>query len=208
MHTHNHNSHSIPLHKGTHGASFALVNKENHLRLFPDDAASHTAFGKGSSYYYHSLLEEGGSQVLRGYAVAKPKEAGAAGTEYETIPQWTVVFPKNEVVIKTAGHDKNEIIDSPVHINGDDSLLLKYLNPHVIAVATVKRDQTDAVAVQGQQGKDSGSKLLIYLVDTITGRILHRIANAHGAAPVNVVKTENWVIYSYWNQKHKVRRRS
>jgi hypothetical protein len=143
---------------GAHGMSFALVDGANQVRLFPDTEASHTSFrARATDYYYNHLMEEGGSQVLRGYTVANPKGGqgtSAAGSAYDTIPQWTVVFPKTERVIETAGHDKTEIIDSPVHIAGDDSLLLKYLNPHVIAVATVKRDAADnAVAVHGQVKK-------------------------------------------------------
>jgi hypothetical protein len=41
----------------------------------------------------------------------------------------------------------------------------------------------------------------VYLIDTVTGRIIHRVLHAHSSGPVYLVQTENWVVYSYWNQK-------
>jgi len=45
------------------------------------------------------------------------------------------------------------------------------------------------------------SQLVVYLIDTITGRIIHRVLHPNSSGPVYLVQTENWVVYSYWNQK-------
>jgi hypothetical protein len=43
----------------------------------------------------------------------------------------------------------------------------------------------------------------VYVIDTVSGRTLHRVTHEHGDEPVHLVQTENWVVYTYWNSKAK-----
>jgi len=138
---------------------------------------------------------------------------------------------------------RNEIVQSPARILGDDSLLLSYLNPHVSVVVTAATGigsaqaaddiNGDAVAralsnnsSSSQKAKPLGAtkpgeespatpssssatsspNLFINLVDTISGRILHRAAHSDAAStnvPVPVLISENWIIYAFSNLKSR-----
>ena len=132
---------------------------------------------------------------------------------------WTVVLPadREEIVAYTAVPE-GEKVHSPAEPLGDDSLLLKYLNPHAIVVISQSSDAASrgsareaerAVAAkdesgsQGgrQQGRAAGSALTVHLIDGVTGDVIHRATHKNAAAPTAVVRSENWVFYSYWNTK-------
>jgi hypothetical protein len=48
----------------------------------------------------------------------------------------TIFDPKIEKIVNVAYPQRNEVVQSPVTKLGDDSLLLKYLNPHLCVVVT------------------------------------------------------------------------
>lgn len=199
-----------------------LLDKEKKVHLLPDTAASHASFEKQrKSLTFHVMEQSAGSATLQGYQLGEQTD----GNGYSASPQWSVVFPKDETVITVAKHP-HEAVNSPVKILGDDSLLLKYLNPHLLAVATLiheevakgpaadvgstsddsgdTSDTSGIVHIGGQSAQPQatkGSQIVVYLIDTITGRIIHRVLHPQASGPVYLVQTENWVVYSYWNQK-------
>jgi hypothetical protein len=68
---------------------------------------------------------------------------------------------------------------------GDRSTLYKYINPHLLAVATVQ-DSTNTVAV--------------HLIDGITGRAIwtaQHVGEVEVKDAVSVTLTENWLVYSF-----------
>ena len=151
---------------------------------------------------------------------------------------------------------RGEVIQSPSTVLGDDALLLKYLNPHLMVVVTEATksflsgveplsdgsDETGndfynalvggqySSSSSGQKRKPLGASkpgaevsssnastnaatpsLFISLIDSVSGQILHRVSHAHalesdlteGAAAtrVPVVISENWVVYTCFNQR-------
>lgn len=54
----------------------------------------------------------------------------------------TIFDPKSERIINVAYPQRNEVVQSPSSILGDDSILLKYLNPHICVVVTEATVQT------------------------------------------------------------------
>ena len=85
-------------------------------------------------------------------------------------------------------------LNSPVHILGDDSLMLKHLNPHLAAVALVSSDESE--------GSDTKKQTMtVSLIDTVTGRVVQRFFHKNCAGPVKITQSENWIFYSYWNLK-------
>lgn len=73
----------------------------------------------------------------------------------------------------------------------DRSVLVRYLNPNLVYVATVKHE------MHPQKGADSS--LTLYLIDTVRGAILHRLQHRHSSDPVVLTYSENLVVYQYWN---------
>eukprot|EP01038_Epipyxis_sp_PR26KG_P014043 gene14043-18834_t len=119
--------------------------------------------------------------------------------------------PEVEVII-----DVSYPLFTPTHsrfdILGDDSVLAKYLNPHLAVVITISPvaaansnyfdyDKTD----DGGNNTDSSKTpfLHIHAIDTATGRIIKRIDIEFGVKPVHSVIVDNHVIVTYWNSQAK-----
>ncbi|CAK9207129.1 unnamed protein product [Sphagnum troendelagicum] len=43
------------------------------------------------------------------------------------------------------------------------------------------------------------STVVAYLIDSVTGQILHRVTHPSMQGPVHAVLSENWVVYHYFN---------
>ncbi|KAI0215007.1 ER membrane protein complex subunit 1 [Lamellibrachia satsuma] len=82
-----------------------------------------------------------------------------------------------------------------VHSQGivlaDRSVLYKYLNPNLAVIVA--------------EGVDSASKgfVNIYLIDTVTGSFVFHCHHRRSRGPVHIEHSENWVTYSYWNEKNR-----
>lgn len=71
---------------------------------------------------------------------------------------------------------------------GDRSTLYKYINPHLLAIATLE---------------DASATLVIHLVDAVNGGLVWEAKHSGdvvASAPVAVALTENWLVYSYSEQ--------
>lgn len=80
----------------------------------------------------------------------------------------------------------------PSQVLGDRSIKYKYVNPNSLFVATVTPGE--------EVGADaSASRLTTYILDTVTGALLHKAVHLGAAAPVKAVWSENWVVYQYFN---------
>lgn len=99
----------------------------------------------------------------------------------------------------------------PVQILGDDSLLLKYVNPHLVAVVVGAPGPT-AGSWEKKNGRaypgnassfigGAGSSLALFLIDGVTGRVVHNRKHASATGPCAILKHDNWVLYSYWNAR-------
>lgn len=101
---------------------------------------------------------------------------------------WTIDFPSSESIISLSFRNKNEKIASIGRVLGDRSVLYKYLNSHLLAVAT---------------GNKVDSKLSIYLIDMVKGMILH--TNHYNSVDISkgveILLTENWIVYQFWIEK-------
>merc|ERR1711935_776815 len=122
----------------------------------------------------------------------------------------------------------HEDMQSMSTILGDNSLLLKYINPHMAVVVTMLSDGDHqsvtevATALEKErneitrkplgagapgsstvppQGQQELPNMFVNLVDTVSGRVLYRHSHS-GVDPsqkVSVVVSENWVVYTYVN---------
>lgn len=101
---------------------------------------------------------------------------------------WNIVLPmETSIIAYTSTRDVHDAISSNARMLGDGSLLVKYVNPHLIGLATF----------------DAATGLKTYLIDTVVGRIVHRFSHREGTGPVHMVRFENWLVYSFWNTKTK-----
>ncbi|KAJ7306605.1 hypothetical protein JRQ81_009998 [Phrynocephalus forsythii] len=104
---------------------------------------------------------------------------------------WEIAIPADvQRIVTVKGKRDNEHVHSQGRVMGDRSVLYKSLNPNLLAVVTESTDTHQERAFIG-----------IYLIDSVTGRIIHSSVQKKAKGPVHIVHSENWVVYQYWNTK-------
>lgn len=241
-----------------------LIHSDDTVTVVPNTPRSYAIVDEAiaastNGLFVHTLDKETGEF----HAFRVSREADAEEMEQpqfeptaKLVTVGTTIFdPSNEKIVNVVYPRRGEVIQSPSTVLGDDALLLKYLNPHLMVVVTeATRSFLSDLAVSdgsdsdksgdafynalagGQYSGSSGQKrkplgaskpggdasasstnsatpsLFITLVDTISGQILYRASHSHravesdiveGAASskVPVVINENWIVYSFFNQR-------
>uniref|UniRef100_A0A7N5JZ33 ER membrane protein complex subunit 1 n=1 Tax=Ailuropoda melanoleuca TaxID=9646 RepID=A0A7N5JZ33_AILME len=104
---------------------------------------------------------------------------------------WELTIPPEvQRIVTVKGKRSSEHVHSQGRVMGDRSVLYKSLNPNLLAVVTESTDVHHERTFIG-----------IFLVDGITGRIIHSSLQRKAKGPVHIVHSENWVVYHYWNTK-------
>uniref|UniRef100_A0A8K9V9T2 ER membrane protein complex subunit 1 n=1 Tax=Oncorhynchus mykiss TaxID=8022 RepID=A0A8K9V9T2_ONCMY len=135
-----------------------------------------------SSIFFYLIRSEHGN--LSGFRLRK---------DLSTERIWEVVLPTEvQKIVAVKGKRPNEHVHSQGRVMGDRSVLYKYLNPNLLAVVT---ESTDAHPERAFVG--------VFLVDGVTGRIIHEAVQRKARGPVHFVHSENWVVYEYWNTKSR-----
>uniref|UniRef100_A0A0R3RJ93 ER membrane protein complex subunit 1 n=1 Tax=Elaeophora elaphi TaxID=1147741 RepID=A0A0R3RJ93_9BILA len=89
-------------------------------------------------------------------------------------------------IVAVAPKPSYQKVHSAGRVLGNRSVLYKYANPNLVAVAVL-----DSIH----------SVLQIYLVDAVSGYIVYSGKQNKITGPIHVVHCENWLAYSYWNEK-------
>ncbi|CAL1605772.1 unnamed protein product [Knipowitschia caucasica] len=114
-------------------------------------------------------------------------------TDLSTELIWEVVLPTEvQKIVSVKEKKANEHVHSQGRVMGDRSVLYKYLNPNLLALVTESTDQHQERSFVG-----------IFLIDGITGRIIHEAVQRKARGPVHIVHSENWVVYEYWSTKSR-----
>lgn len=79
-------------------------------------------------------------------------------------------------------------IYSAIVLMQQDVAIPKYINRNLVAIGTITEI-------------DDIESINIYLVDIITGMVIHHTYHSNSAGPLNMVLCENFLVYSYWNKK-------
>jgi hypothetical protein len=85
----------------------------------------------------------------------------------------------------------SEMTHSQGRVLGDRSVMYKYVNPNLVAVTAVTEPNKD----------NTDNQLHLFLMDAVTGQVLFAAKHSKAAAPVHIVHCENWLVYSFWNEK-------
>lgn len=157
------------------------------------------------------------SCLLRGYSLAKSK-----GDHLSSAPVWQLQLcsssdsVEEEIVSIVSRHPEEKVNNNEdfgyniflsmikicslklkqVHSQGrvlaDRSVLYKYLNPNMVAIATA-----------GSNHPHHRGYLNLYLIDVVSGAVVFSISHRRVQPPYHVVYAENWVVYSYYNEKYR-----
>ena len=100
-------------------------------------------------------------------------------------------MPSNQRLVEVNTQSRPNIIHSQGKALADRSVLYKYMNPNLIAVIAESTE------------KDNGELMActLYVLDGVTGSLIHTAQHKRARGPVKLVMAENWLVYSYWNVK-------
>ncbi len=161
-----------------------VIDENDTIETFPENSAGARIFNKKYADVYFSMAKDS----LVGYGVAKSAEG-----DLKKYQLWSIQFPgTTKSVAAVASSSLGQGVNSPVHVLGDDSLMIKHLNPHLLAIALLGEQQ---------KADKKESTVTIMLADAVTGRVVQRFVHRNAAEPVHITQSENWVFYTFWNTK-------
>eukprot|EP00116_Pleurobrachia_bachei_P001779 sb/3462041/ len=102
------------------------------------------------------------------------------------IRQCDDVIRRGDSVLSVVSKDQNDAVYSQGRALGDRSVLHKYINPNVMAIAV---ESTDKGHVD----------ILVY--DMVTGEQVYFSRHKQYSGPAHVLLSENWLVYHLWNTK-------
>lgn len=109
-----------------------------------------------------------------------------------------------ETVAAVAYQHPHDVVNNRAATLGDDSLLMKYLNPStslVVTEHTVPLGGNTTATTTTTTG--TASQLEVHFLDTVSAKLLYRSSILNGASPVQAVVIENHLMISYWNSAMK-----
>ncbi|MBA0853720.1 hypothetical protein Goshw_021233, partial [Gossypium schwendimanii] len=186
----------LPYTDSTEQRLHLLIDADKHAHLYPKTPEAIDIFqSEFSNVYWYSVDDDNG--IIKGYAL-KTKCSGNVADEFcfDSRELWSIVLPsESEKIITTATRKLNEAVHTQAKLIADQDVMYKYISSNLIFVATV------APKASGEIGSvtPEESWLVVYLIDTVTGRVLHRMTHHGSQGPVQAVLSENWVVYHYFN---------
>lgn len=164
---------------------FLLVDTEHKVHVLPSNDAKHAKLLEANSERLFHYEVNRASQVVQGFSIGK------SGTGAELVRLWNIELGSiGERIVAATSPQHREWEHVPVHIKGDASILYKYMNTNMMAVATEDVGEGD-----------KGTSLNLYILDAVTGHVLHQSRIVGGAGPVHMAACDNWVLAHYWNEK-------
>ncbi|KAI9501283.1 hypothetical protein BX070DRAFT_228648 [Coemansia spiralis] len=165
--------------------------KEPQFRIWPSTAAGAKAFFAISDTVFFDLGGSKGSIQLRGYSIERSSELEISSWNKDSVAstkrQWAFDLPEGEILVKETEY-RNGAQNTALlgRVLGDRSVLYKYINPHLVTLATLR----------------SEGGIGIYFIDRVSGRLLHsaihKNARVTAKQPFLGIQTENRVIYQLW----------
>ncbi|MFQ6627707.1 hypothetical protein Gotur_006173 [Gossypium turneri] len=186
----------LPYTDSTEQRLHLLIDADKHAHLYPKTPEAIDIFqSEFSNVYWYSVDDDNG--IIKGYAL-KTKCSGNVADEFcfDSRELWSIVLPsESEKIITTATRKLNEAVHTQAKLIADQDVMYKYISSNLLFVATV------APKASGEIGSvtPEESWLVVYLIDTVTGRVLHRMTHHGSQGPVQAVLSENWVVYHYFN---------
>ena len=161
-----------------------LIGADNVMSVYPSSDKSAVA-GNAASIFYHLFGAEQGS--FSGFSLGA-KRGGGGGGDLWSNTVWTKTFgTSGEEVVDVVLSAHDQLVVNSVYRTGERGAIFKYLNPHLIGVATVER---------------AHSLMHIYLMDGVTGRVyLHQYHHnvEVEAGGISMLLYENKFMYSLFN---------
>lgn len=162
-----------------------ILDTQNKVHVYPDSVTERV---KQNINKYYMTIVEPSPPSLEGYKFAIESDSIVSRMV------WSFPINETEQVVSLGIKRIDEEVHSPARVLGDRGILYKYINPNLIAVMT-----------QGSLGSQCSpdSYINIFLIDGVTGALVHSTYHPKSRGPFNMVHSENWLVYSYYNTKNR-----
>ncbi|KAF3975078.1 hypothetical protein CMV_001650 [Castanea mollissima] len=186
----------LPFTDSTEQRLHLLVDTDKHAHLYPRTSEAIDIFQREfSNIYWYSVEADNG--IIRGHVLNR-NCIGEVVDEFcfDSRELWSIVFPsESEKIIATVTRKLNEVVHTQAKVVADQDVTYKYISKNLLFVATATPKASGEIGTATPEE----ASLVVYLIDTVTGRILHRMAHYGSQGPVHAVFSENWVVYHYFN---------
>ncbi|XP_066256521.1 ER membrane protein complex subunit 1 [Euwallacea similis] len=159
-----------------------VLSDQNEPHLYPIESFSTIKSYLSTTFLY---TVDPITSTLTGFSLRYSEE-----NSLRVVPIWDVKLSPSKIVEVSAKHP-NERVHSQGKVLYDRSVYYKYVNPNLLAVATVNPDQIHRTVVS------------IYLIDGVTGLVLYSVSHKRAKGPIYLVHSENWLVYSYFNERFR-----
>lgn len=132
------------------------------------------------------------SCVLRGYSLAKSRADQLSSAAVWQLQLCSSSDSVEEEIVSIVSRHPEEKVFSQGRVLADRSVLYKYLNPNMVVVATA-----------GTNHPHHRGYLNLYLIDVVSGAVVFSTSHRRVQSPYHVVYAENWIVYSYYNEKYR-----
>ncbi|KAL6865265.1 hypothetical protein ACP4OV_016416 [Aristida adscensionis] len=173
-----------------------IVDSDSHAHLYPRSRDALNIFlHEISNLYFYSVDIQ--KNVIRGYSLQQSCDHNLGDDFcFSTKELWSIIFPSDSERIAISETRKmNEVVHTQAKIIGDQDVIYKYLSKNLVFVATLSPKAAGEIG----SSQPEEASLVAYLIDAVTGRILHRVTHHGAQGPVHAVVSENWVVYHYFN---------
>lgn len=159
-----------------------VLSTENDVFIYPEISKA-LAYQHLNNFFMYVVDSNDG--LLKGYKFSRNSENISKVT-----PIWNINITPSKLMAVKAKHP-NERVHSQGRVLPDRSVYYKYVNPNLLAVATISDDPIHKHVLN------------VYLVDGVTGFILYSTSHKRAKGPIHLVHSENWLVYSYFSERFR-----
>ena len=161
-----------------------MISIDNSIHVYPKDAKNNVEKYINSTFLFNVDIKD---NTVTGYIF---QHFFPHGENRKIIPTWRLnLDPSTIVAVEVRPY--TERVHSQGRVLADRSVLYKYVNPNLIAIATLSDDSLHKHV------------LGIYLVDGVTGLVIYSTNHKRARGPVHLVHSENWIVYSFFNERYR-----
>lgn len=173
----------LPYEDDNHLKGLLIYSEQGGVTLHPPTTRSVLLDHLHSIYLYTVHPEE---SILKGLSLIH-----STSTNLKATPTWEINLGSNTQLVELSVRPAAERVHSQGRVLADRSVLYKYVNPNLLAVATLVEDPLHKRV------------LSVYLIDGVTGLIVYSAYHKRVGHPIHLVHSENWLLYSYFNERFR-----
>ncbi|KAK4877332.1 hypothetical protein RN001_009838 [Aquatica leii] len=172
----------LPIEDENHLKGILILSDDNEVNVYPPSAKSIILKHSSSIFLYTA---NSNTKTLHGYNLHQ-----SSNDKLRVTSTWDLNLGQAELLAVNV-RPSSERIHSQGRVLADRSVLYKYVNPNLLAIATLMDDPIHKHV------------LSIYLVDGVTGLVVYSVAHKRVAKPIHLVHSENWLVYTYYNARFR-----